>query len=143
VTSDFLRAPLHVLPDDSGCVIDCDSCTVRGAACDDCVVSVMLGGPPGSGAPALASDALPALPSEAFPALAAAAVPAFPTGALPAHRADATPVRPADPAPAPGPGNVVAVDAEARRALAVLADAGVVPPLRMTRPAVPPTPGPT
>jgi hypothetical protein len=29
------------------CVIDCDTCTVRGLACDDCVVSVMLGGPPG------------------------------------------------------------------------------------------------
>lgn len=29
------------------CVIDCDTCTVRGDACDDCVVSVMLGGPPG------------------------------------------------------------------------------------------------
>jgi hypothetical protein len=29
------------------CVIDCDTCTVRGDACEDCVVSVMLGGPPG------------------------------------------------------------------------------------------------
>ena len=44
--NDFLRAPLHVLPNDSGCVIDCDTCTVRGDACADCVVSVMLGGPP-------------------------------------------------------------------------------------------------
>ena len=24
-------------------LIDCDSCTARGPACDDCVVSVMLG----------------------------------------------------------------------------------------------------
>lgn len=30
----------------SECLIDCDRCTVRGAACTDCVVSVMLGGPP-------------------------------------------------------------------------------------------------
>jgi len=44
--TEFLRAPLHVLPSESGCVIDCDTCTVRGAACADCVVSVMLGGPP-------------------------------------------------------------------------------------------------
>lgn len=29
------------------CVIDCDSCAVRGDACHDCVVSFMLGGPPG------------------------------------------------------------------------------------------------
>jgi hypothetical protein len=77
VTSDFLRAPLRApaLPDDSGCVIDCGTCTVRGAACDDCVVSVMLGGPPGP------------------------------------------------------------LDVEEQRALTVLADAGLVPPLLMTPPA--------
>lgn len=46
MTSDFLRAPLRALPAESGCVIDCDTCTVRGDACADCVVSVMLGGPP-------------------------------------------------------------------------------------------------
>jgi hypothetical protein len=46
MTSDFLRSPLRILPTDSGCVIDCDTCTVRGDACADCVVSVMLGGPP-------------------------------------------------------------------------------------------------
>jgi hypothetical protein len=28
-------------------IIDCDSCEVRGLACDDCVVSALLGGPPG------------------------------------------------------------------------------------------------
>lgn len=27
-------------------VIDCDGCTVRGLACGDCVVSVVLGAPP-------------------------------------------------------------------------------------------------
>lgn len=27
-------------------VIDCDRCTLRGVGCDDCVVSVLLGGPP-------------------------------------------------------------------------------------------------
>ncbi len=27
-------------------VIDCDRCMVRGPACGDCVVSVLLGGPP-------------------------------------------------------------------------------------------------
>ena len=26
-------------------IIDCDTCEVRGLACDDCVVSVLLGGP--------------------------------------------------------------------------------------------------
>jgi len=28
-------------------LIDCDGCVVRGAACGDCVVSVVLGAPPG------------------------------------------------------------------------------------------------
>jgi hypothetical protein len=78
VTSDFLHVPLRVLPPDSGCVIDCDTCTVRGDACDDCVVSVMLGGPPD------------------------------------------TPIA-----------------ADEHRALAVLAQAGLVPPLQMTPPAPP------
>ncbi len=27
-------------------IIDCDTCVVRGPACPDCVVSVLLGGPP-------------------------------------------------------------------------------------------------
>lgn len=27
-------------------VIDCDTCDVRGIACDDCVISALLGGPP-------------------------------------------------------------------------------------------------
>src|SRR3954447_25234742 len=30
-------------------VIDCDTCAVRGPACDDCVVTVLLGPPPESG----------------------------------------------------------------------------------------------
>lgn len=28
-------------------LIDCDTCTVRGDACTDCVVTVLLGEPPG------------------------------------------------------------------------------------------------
>ena len=27
-------------------IIDCDACAVRGPACSDCLVSVLLGGPP-------------------------------------------------------------------------------------------------
>ena len=56
MTSDFSHARLRVLPvaapaAEPGCVIDCDTCSVRGLACDDCVVSVMLGGPPDVVAP--------------------------------------------------------------------------------------------
>lgn len=54
-------------------VIDCGSCSVRGLACDDCVVSVLLGPPP------------------------------------------------------------ELIDDSEKVALAVLADSGLVPPLRMTR----------
>ena len=54
-------------------VIDCGSCSVRGLACDDCVVSVLLGPPP------------------------------------------------------------ELIDDSEQVALAVLADSGLVPPLRMTR----------
>lgn len=31
-------------------LIDCDTCAVRGLACADCVVTVLLGGPAGSDA---------------------------------------------------------------------------------------------
>lgn len=33
-------------PDPQPVVIDCDDCAVRGPACRDCVVSVLLGAPP-------------------------------------------------------------------------------------------------
>ena len=33
-------------PERSALVIDCDRCTMRGIGCDDCVISVLLGGPP-------------------------------------------------------------------------------------------------
>ena len=29
-------------------LIDCDGCAMRDLACEDCVVTVLLGGPPGS-----------------------------------------------------------------------------------------------
>lgn len=29
-------------------LIDCDGCAMRDLACDDCVVTVLLGGPPGT-----------------------------------------------------------------------------------------------
>jgi hypothetical protein len=67
-------------------IIDCDACAVRGPACGDCVVSVLLGGPP------VARDA-----------------PAAADGAVPP----------------------VELDGAERAALAVLADCGLVPPLRL------------
>jgi hypothetical protein len=57
-------------------LIDCDSCTARGPACGDCVVTALLGAPP--------------------------------------HGAD--------------------LDLAERRAIGVLADSGLVPPLRLVLP---------
>jgi hypothetical protein len=61
-------------------LIDCDRCEVRGRACGDCVVAVLLGGPP---------DELSAAP---------------------------------DP---------VELDAASRDAIEILADSGLIPPLRL------------
>ena len=40
-----LSAP-SVAPLGDPLVIDCDTCSVRGIGCGDCVVTVLLGGPP-------------------------------------------------------------------------------------------------
>jgi hypothetical protein len=47
-------------------LIDCDACAARGPACTDCVVSVLLGGPPAYGHehPARPPGTDPAGPSE-------------------------------------------------------------------------------
>ncbi|MGH3472400.1 MAG: hypothetical protein ACRDPG_10205 [Nocardioidaceae bacterium] len=58
---------------DEPLVIDCDRCTVRGIGCPDCMVTILLGGPPED----------------------------------------------------------IALDEEDQRALSVLSDAGLIPPLRM------------
>ena len=69
-------------------IIDCDTCEVRGVACGDCVIGVLMGVPD--------SDAGPA----------------------------------EQPSGAP----IVQFDAPERRALAVLADQGLVPRLRLVAP---------
>src|SRR5436190_11442771 len=72
---DPLRTPWATSGGTMAVVIDCDTCAVRGPACDDCVVTVLLGPPPETG-----------------------------------------------------------FGSEEERALAVLADSGLVPRLRMVRP---------
>lgn len=74
-------------------VIDCDTCIVRGLACRDCVVSVLLGHP--------------GMPARSDPGTLAAGSP---------------------PAGATAP---VDLDVDQHRALGVLADAGMVPRLRL------------
>ena len=77
-------------------VIDCDRCEVRGLACGDCVIGVLLGVP---GVPATGSSAAP-------------------DGSEPA-------------AGRPPGASAVQLDAPEQRALAVLADQGLVPRLRL------------
>ncbi|SHH19271.1 hypothetical protein [Geodermatophilus nigrescens] len=85
-------------------LIDCDSCTVRGTGCADCVVTVLLGAPPAE------------LGTE--PVL------------LPVPPVPAATTRATDDAAAPLAGVVVDLDDVERRAVRALADGGLVPPLR-------------
>ncbi|MGY1725975.1 hypothetical protein ACI79J_03290 [Geodermatophilus sp. SYSU D01062] len=82
-------------------LIDCDSCTARGAGCADCVVTALLGAPPAE------RDTGPVL---------------LPVPPVPAARtADGV---------LPRPGVVVELDDVERRAVRALAEGGLVPPLR-------------
>jgi hypothetical protein len=88
-------------------LIDCDACAVRGPACGDCVVSVLLSGPATSG-------------HHAGHAGHGA------HGAPDTHRAPDAPGT-ADAVPA----TAAELDAAERAAIAVLAGCGLVPPLRL------------
>ena len=95
-------------------LIDCNTCTARGTGCADCVVTVLLGAPPG------------------WQGVDPVVVPmtgrgrtAVPDGELEAHP-DAT----AEDVVVPSPGVVVDFDDVERRAVRALAEVGLVPPLR-------------
>ena len=90
-------------------LIDCDTCTARPTGCADCVVTVLLGAPPGwqstdpvvvelSGRPRVADRPDPGIVAEDVVV--------------------------------PPPGVVVEFDEVERRAVRALADVGLVPPLR-------------
>jgi hypothetical protein len=126
-------------------LIDCDTCTVRGQGCDDCVVTVLLGAPPGW----RGSD----------PTVVPLTRRVTPPGGPAERRGPSTPLRAAS-APAAGvragaealgdapgptevrgdvdrvdteggdPWSVVELDEVEQRAVQALADFGLVPPLR-------------
>jgi hypothetical protein len=85
--------------------IDCDTCTARGTGCADCVVTVLLGAPPGWET----SD---------------------PTVVPMAGRRDGGGTETAEDVVVPRPGVVVEFDEVERRAVRALAEGGLVPPLR-------------
>jgi hypothetical protein len=61
VVSHNLRRMRSKQEKELGMVIDCDTCVVRGLACGDCVVSVLLGVPPNVEIDALEQHAIDAL----------------------------------------------------------------------------------
>jgi hypothetical protein len=89
-------------------LIDCDTCTARGAGCADCVVTVLLGAPPGwqSTDPVVVPMTARSRSEGGADTLAAEDV------------------------VVPPPGVVVEFDDVERRAVRALADVGLVPPLR-------------
>src|SRR5215213_1110311 len=94
-------------------LIDCDTCTARGTGCADCVVTVLLGAPPG------------------WQGVDPVVVPM--TSRVGAHTHDhveASDAPAAEDVVVPPPGVVVEFDEVERRAVRALAECGLVPPLR-------------
>jgi hypothetical protein len=92
-------------------LIDCDTCTARGTGCGDCVVTVLLGAPPGW--------------QGVDPVVVPLTARTRPAGGIDVPAAPA-----AEDVVVPPPGVVVEFDEVERRAVRALADVGLVPPLR-------------
>jgi hypothetical protein len=100
-------------------LIDCDTCTARGTGCADCVVTVLLGAPPGWQSVDPVVVAMPARTRSPREAWLSAAAPDLGDG--PTTAEDVV---------VPPPGVVVEFDDVERRAVRALAEVGLVPPLR-------------
>jgi len=125
-------------------LIDCDTCTVRGQGCDDCVVTVLLGAPPGwrGSDPTVvpltrraAAEAVPGVRRVAGGAARAAGGPPVDVRGRPASGDSPEPTEEERDVPridttANGVRPVVELDDVEHRAVRALADFGLVPPLR-------------
>jgi hypothetical protein len=89
-------------------LIDCDTCTARGTGCADCVVTVLLGAPPGWQSPDPVVIPMTGRGRAGVPDAGLAA----------------------EDVVVPPAGVVVEFDEIERRAVRALADVGLVPPLR-------------
>jgi hypothetical protein len=94
-------------------LIDCDTCTARGTGCADCVVTVLLGAPPG----------WQGVDPVVVPMSGRARSAELAEGPTAAELV-------ADDVVVPPPGVVVELDDVERRAVRALAEGGLVPPLR-------------
>jgi hypothetical protein len=99
-------------------LIDCDTCTARGTGCGDCVVTVLLGAPPGWQG---VDPVVVPMPARARTTDAAWAS---------TSGRDAEGATTAEDVVVPPPGVVVEFDDVERRAVRALAEVGLVPPLR-------------
>lgn len=125
-------------------LIDCDTCTVRGHGCDDCVVTVLLGAPPGwrgsdptvvpltrrrpgvgAGEPAVAAGE----PAAGAGQLGTGAVGALAAGDAPGRVGAECDVVHVDTS-ADDPWSLVELDEVEQEAVRALAEFGLVPPLR-------------
>jgi hypothetical protein len=117
-------------------VIDCGRCTIRGVACESCAVTSI------AGAVTFVTEAAPArAPAPARPPSAASSAPTTaaanrrltprPAGApvLP-PKSRGTTTTTSNPTSAGNRARVIELDAAETRALAALANAGLIPPLR-------------
>ena len=112
-------------------LIDCDTCTARGTGCADCVVTVLLGAPPGW--QGVDPVVVPMSARGSFPrgAEASAAGPAEPDAERAITERPITErTMTAEDVVLPPPGVVVEFDEVERRAVRALAEVGLVPPLR-------------
>jgi len=96
-------------------LIDCDTCTARGTGCTDCVVTVLLGAPPGW----RSVDPVVVPMTARARATVSGDLGAEDDGDLAAEDVVVPP-----------PGVVVEFDEIERRAVRALAEVGLVPPLR-------------
>ena len=98
-------------------LIDCNTCTARGTGCADCVVTVLLGAPPG------------------WQGVDPVVVPMSgrSRSGVPGGEREAHPEVAAEDVVVPPAGVVVEFDEVERRAVRALADVGLVPPLRHRR----------
>jgi hypothetical protein len=106
-------------------LIDCDTCTVRGPGCDDCVVTVLLGAPPGwrdSEPTVVPLTRRPRAGGDVAGVAAAAHAPGRCAAASDLPRVDSGDEEELRP--------VVELDDVERRAVRALAEFGLVPPLR-------------
>ena len=110
-------------------LIDCDTCTVRGHGCDDCVVTVLLGAPPGwRGSDPTVVPLSRRRPSGPPVEQDAAPVPVVAGDAPGRARAEGDVAR-VDGA-IDDPWSVVELDEVEQQAVRALAEFGLVPPLR-------------